>query len=219
MKKLPFDIIYEDNHLLVVNKPAGLLTQPTNLQEESLETLLKQWLKETYHKPGNAYLGVVHRLDRPVSGIVIFAKTSKALSRLNASIRSREMQKTYCALVEGSLTPKQGTLEHYLKHDDYRAFVSQAKDPEAKLARLHYQVLKAMPGTTLVEIQLETGRYHQIRAQFAALGHPIVGDKKYGSRQQWSGNNIALHHFRLEITHPVTKEVMYFEAPLPEMLV
>ena len=174
-------ILFEDNHILAVDKPAGMLTQPTDRESDSLETLAKAWIKEKYQKPGNVFLGVVHRLDRPVSGIVLFAKTSKALARLNAAIRERTFHKTYCALVEGILSKDEDILEHYLRHDEHRATLSTKKDPEAKLARLHYKVVKRFektPTTTMLMIDLETGRYHQIRAQLAASNHPIVGDEK-----------------------------------------
>lgn len=209
------DVLYEDNHLLAVNKPAGLLTQATEENKDSLETQVKDWIKEKYQKPGNVFLGVVHRLDRPVSGIVLFAKTSKALSRLNALIRSKEMRKTYCALVEGSFQKESGTLEHFLRHDDYRAYVSNHPEKDAKPARLHYKVVRKIGKNSVLEIELETGRYHQIRAQCAAVGCPIVGDKKYGSRQPFSEGIIALHHFRLELEHPITKQRLSIESPLP----
>jgi 23S rRNA pseudouridine1911/1915/1917 synthase len=221
MKDEPPEILYEDNHLIVVNKPAGLLTQPTDLENDSLEVRVKAWIKKTYNKPGNVFLGVIHRLDKPVSGIVVFAKTSKALSRLNASIREREMVKTYYALVEGSPKKKQGTLEHYLKHDDYFASVCSPDDPSGKLARLHYEALKSSGDATLLKVVLETGRYHQIRCQCAAMGCPIVGDIKYGaSKTAHSGKYlpsgaIALHHGNLTLTHPVTKAELKIEAPLP----
>ena len=208
-------ILYEDNHILAVDKPAGMLTQPTDLESESLESLAKAWIKEKYQKPGNVFLGVVHRLDRPVSGIVLFAKTSKALSRLNEALRERKFKKTYCALVEGKVTKDQDTLEHYLRHDDYAASVSSKKDPEAKLARLHYEVLTRFEKSTLLKVDLETGRYHQIRAQLSAAGHPIVGDDKYGSRQAAGGGGIALHHSHLQFIHPVTEESVVIESHLP----
>lgn len=212
----PFDILYEDNHLLVVSKPAGLLTQPTNLTNESLESAAKEWLKEKYNKPGNVFIGVIHRLDRPVSGIVVLAKTSKALSRLNEAIRAKESQKTYCALVEGLPSSNERTLEHYLRHDDYRATISNAQDHQAKKARLHYKVIKRFSSICLVQVDLETGRYHQIRAQLASIGCPILGDNKYGSRFPLQDGVIALHHLRLKISHPVTRQPLVFEAPLPD---
>jgi len=213
MTTLPLDILYEDNHLIAVNKPAGLLTQPTDQNDTSLEGILKEWIKEKYNKPGKVFLGTIHRLDRPVSGIVLFAKTSKALSRLNASMRSREMHKTYHALVEGKPPKEKDTLEHHLRHDDYRAEVCRSDHPDAKHAKLHYKILKYNEQTTLLEVVLETGRYHQIRVQCAAMGCPIVGDAKYGSRKSLPGGIIALHHARLEFIHPVTHVKMCLEAP------
>lgn len=206
------DVLFEDNHLLVVNKPSGLPTQSSDVHEVSLEILAKSWLKEKYQKPGNVFLGVVHRLDLPVSGIVLFAKTSKALSRLNALIREKQSKKIYTALVEGKTPAEEGTLEHYLKHEEYFASVSNSKDPQAKLARLHYKVVRSYRSFSLLEIVLETGRYHQIRAQFAAVGCPIVGDLKYGSRHKSPNGLIALHHSHLEIVHPVTHVLMHFES-------
>lgn len=206
------DVIYEDNHLIVVNKPAGLLTQPTDEEQDSLETQTKAWIKEKYQKPGNVFLGVVHRLDRPVSGLVVFAKTSKALSRLNESVRGKHVQKIYRALVEGKPSKNSDTLEHYLRHDDFRAYVSTKQDPEAKLARLHYEVLEEKGDCSLLQIELETGRYHQIRAQLAAMGYPIVGDSKYGSKKIFPKGIIALHHYRWSGEHPVTKDPITFEV-------
>lgn len=207
------DVIYEDNHLLVVNKPAGILTQPSGTDQPSLEGQAKAWLKEKYQKQGNVFLEAVHRIDKPVSGIVLFAKTSKALSRLNVVIREKRTSKYYTALVEGIVTEEFAALEHYLVHDDHKAYVTTPKDPQGKMARLHYKVLKRHATTTLLEIKLETGRYHQIRAQLAAIGHPIVGDAKYGSTTKQPSGNIALHHTRLEIPHPITGNIHTFEAP------
>ncbi len=205
-------VIYEDNHLLVVEKPAGLLTQPAPNQPESLESWAKQWIKETHQKPGNVFLHAVHRLDKPVSGLVLFAKTSKALERLNASVRAKEFQKTYAALVEGELTTGT-TLVHYLLHSEHHAQVVVKNHPQAKEARLSYKLLELRKHTSLIEIDLETGRYHQIRLQLSHVGHPIIGDTKYGSRMSFEG--IALHHTRLQITHPVTKESLCFDSPIP----
>jgi 23S rRNA pseudouridine1911/1915/1917 synthase len=201
------DILYEDNHVIAIKKPAGLLTQETPEEYYSLENLCKAWLKAKYGKPGNVFVGVIHRLDRPVSGIVLFAKTSKALCRLNESIRLRQMQKTYIALIQGQLKLKSGThtLEHYLRHDDFRASICNKSDASSKLARLHYSCLETFKHSSLVEIHLETGRYHQIRAQFAAIGHPVVGDIKYGSAINMSDDSIALHHAKLQFFHPITK--------------
>ncbi|MBA3815419.1 MAG: RNA pseudouridine synthase [Parachlamydiaceae bacterium] len=217
MLQSPFEVLYEDNHLLVVVKPAGLLTQETDLDNHSLENLAKAWLKEKYKKPFNVFLGVVHRLDKPASGIVLFAKTSKALSRLNDMIRSKETTKVYCALIEGKLPKESGTLEHFLRHGDHMSFTTHRGDPEAKFARLHYDEIWNRDNKTLVQIVLETGRYHQIRNQFSAIGCPIIGDAKYGSRLTLSQGIIALHHYRLQLIHPVTKAALSFEAPLPDI--
>ncbi len=206
------NIIYEDNHLLVADKPAGLLTQPAPDQLESLEMRAKQWLKEKHQKPGNVFLHAVHRLDKPVSGLVLFAKTSKALERLNASVRAKEFQKTYIALAEGELAGN-ATLVHYLLHSEHHAQVVAKNHPQAKEARLSCKLLELRQHCSLIEIDLETGRYHQIRLQLSHIGHPIVGDAKYGSRTLFQG--IALHHTRLQITHPVTKEHLSFDSPPP----
>lgn len=163
-------ILYEDNHILAVFKPAGLLTQPTDECAESLELQAKQYLKERYQKPGAVYLHAVHRLDKPVSGIVVFAKTSKALSRLNEAQREKEWRKIYQAEVEGTWSKLEGELTHYLKHDEFKTLVSEKPLPGYKLAKLHYRILENRETTALVEIELETGRYHQIRAQLAFAG-------------------------------------------------
>lgn len=222
------DVIFEDNHMLVVNKPAGVLTQPSGTEQESLEAIAKQWLKEKYQKPGNVFLEAVHRIDKPVSGIVLFARTSKGLSRLNASLRDKKSQKVYLALVEGVPQAQSGILEHYLVHDDFQARVVLKQDPQGKLARLHYKILERQGNQTLIEIILDTGRYHQIRAQLAAIGCPICGDARYGAsitfsdsfrsaaRQAMQPGKIALHHWRLSIPHPITGDVMDFEAPRPQ---
>ena len=208
MNPADLTILYEDNHLIIVNKPKNLLTQPTDIEELSLEGIVKLWIKEKYKKPGNVFLGVIHRLDKPVSGIVVFAKTSKALSRLNLAMRSKQMNKTYTALVEGVIGHDKGTLENYLTHDDYNAKITSKTDPKAKLARLHYKVLKRDKTNTLLEIDLETGRYHQIRAQLSHIGHPIVGDAKYGSKEIRPRGTIELHHSQMKLIHPITQEVL-----------
>lgn len=212
------DILYEDNHLLVVNKPAGLLTQPSGTAQNNLEEICKCWIKEKYNKKGNVFLEAVHRLDKPVSGIVVFARTSKALSRLNASLRQHEFHKTYLAIVEGLPQPKEGVLEHYLLHDDYQSIVAAAKTPNAKLCRLHYQTVKHRENRSLLEILLETGRYHQIRAQLSFSGYPVVGDSKYKSRETYLPNSIALHHSKLRFPHPIHEKLVEVEAPLPESM-
>jgi len=211
------NVIFVDNHILIISKPAGLATQPSEGNANSLEDMAKAWIKEEYEKPGNVYLHAVHRLDKPVSGLVLFARTSKALSRLNASMRDKEFKKTYTALIEGKIKQDQGILEHYLIHGDHKAIVSKKGAREAKLCRLHYKVLKKSVKGTLVEIDLETGRYHQIRAQFAAIGHPVVGDTKYGARATGLGpQKIALHQGEMSFPHPVTQELKTFSCPWTE---
>lgn len=208
-------LLYEDNHQLVVHKPAGLLTQPSGTDQESMESLAKTWIKTHYQKPGNVFLEAVHRIDKPVSGIVLFARTSKALSRLNVAMRDKQSHKMYLALVDGTLISPEGVLEHYLCHDEHQARISHKNDPNGKLARLHYRVRQQKHNHALLEIVLETGRYHQIRAQLAAIGHPIIGDNKYGSRQSFGGNAIALHHTLLQIPHPILGTPQRFESPCP----
>jgi 23S rRNA pseudouridine1911/1915/1917 synthase len=203
------EVIFCDNHILIVSKPAGLSTQPHPGSEDNLTDQAKAWIKKEYQKPGNVFLEPVHRLDKPVSGMVLFARTSKALSRLQEMMRQRLISKTYFAWVEGTLENPEGTLEHYLVHDEHKARVANATHPEAKLARLHYKVLKKKEDRCLVEIDLETGRYHQIRAQFAAIKCPVIGDAKYGSSHR--DDRIALHHGLLELHHPVSKEKLRFE--------
>jgi 23S rRNA pseudouridine1911/1915/1917 synthase len=215
LEKVTMHPLFEDNHLLVLNKPAGLLTQPSGTGQDSLEQRAKAWLKDIYHKPGRVFLEAVHRLDKPVSGVVVFGKTSKALTRLNACIRTKQTRKTYWAWVEGTLTENQGELEHCLIHDDFHAKVVDVQHPEGKISRLTYRVLMRKKERTLLEIELETGRYHQIRLQLAAIGHPIWGDRKYGSQHPYESNAIALHHQRLQLPHPISQEWLSFEAPPP----
>jgi 23S rRNA pseudouridine1911/1915/1917 synthase len=214
MKSSDSEIVFCDNHILVANKPAGLLTQPDDSGGESLEAFAKRWAKKEYSKPGNVFLHAVHRLDRPVSGLVLFARTSKALSRINEQSRNQEIQRIYVAEVEGILPAKEGQLDHYLVHGDHRAIVSNETNRNAKHARLTYQVIEFKSHSTFIQIELETGRYHQIRAQFSASGHPVVGDQRYGAKGG-DGEMIHLHCARLCFAHPVTKEVQSFESPAP----
>jgi len=210
-------VIYCDNHLLIVSKPAGISTQPHEGSKDNLLDQAKDWIKKQFQKSGNVFLEVVHRLDKPVSGLVIFARTSKSLSRLQEMMRQYKIEKTYFAWAEGILPQEKGTLEHYLFHDEHRARVVDKSHPQSKLARLHYVQIDCQKNKTLVEIHLETGRYHQIRAQFAYMGYPIVGDLKYGSKMLWKKDAIALHHGRLKFFHPVTKSALSFES-LPSTL-
>ena len=202
------EVLYLDNHLLAVNKPAPLLTQPNNSNAPNLETLSREWVKKRYKKEGNIFLHPIHRLDKPVSGIVLFARTSKALSRLNAQIRDRVVQKIYFAKVEGELYPHTNILKHSLLHASHRAHISSL----GKEALLSYTIHKRLSSSTLVKIELYTGRYHQIRAQFAHIGHPIIGDGRYGSLCNLS--HIALHHSKMVFAHPTSKErVVLLSSP------
>lgn len=234
------DVLYHDNHLLAANKPAGLLTQPSGTDRDNLEDRAKAYIKEVKGKPGNVFLHAVHRLDQVVSGIVLFACTDKALSRLNADMRARKFTKIYHAVVAGAPPQSEGSLRHFLTHDDYHAKVAREGDPDAKECLLDYRVIAPSVGRvpppggtspaegggptikrssgeyTLLEIQLHTGRYHQIRAQLAAIGCPILGDEKYGSKIKLPDGAIALHHARLTVTHPVSKEELVMEALYPE---
>lgn len=207
-----FSLLYEDNHLVIINKPAGLLTQKGEGQELSATEYVKEYLKQKYSKSGEVFLHAIHRLDRCTSGIVIFAKSSKALERMNKASRENKLQKIYYAAVEGTNLPQEGSLTHYLLHGDHKAIVVDASHPQGKRCCLTYKTVSVQKESTLVAINLETGRYHQIRAQFAAYGHPVVGDAKYGSRMAWAPGGIALHHKTVEFTHPVTGVAMKIEA-------
>lgn len=213
---MSLDILYHDNHLLAANKPAGLLTQPSGTDKDNLEDRAKVYIKEIKGKPGNVFLHAVHRLDQVVSGVVLFACTDKALSRLNADMRAHKFSKIYHAVVSGAPPQKEGMLRHFLTHDDYHAKVAREGDRDAKECRLDYKVLRTSGGKTLLEVQLHTGRYHQIRAQLAAIGCPILGDEKYGSPVKLRSGAIALHHATLTVTHPVSKEEIKIQAPYPE---
>lgn len=205
-------ILYWDNHLLLANKPPLLVTQPTNGHPTSLETLCKEWLQEKLQKP-KVFLEAVHRLDREASGVVLFARTSKALSRLQEKMRAHSFTKIYYALIEEKPIPKRGIFEDYLKHGDFKAEIVSETDSGAKYALLEYELVKSGHGISLVKILLKTGRYHQIRCQFASRGYPLLGDKKYGSKKKFLG--VALHHTTLTFPHPVQEKVLTIEAPLP----
>jgi 23S rRNA pseudouridine1911/1915/1917 synthase len=208
------DVLYVDNHLLAVNKEAGLLTQPSGTKDDNLEDRAKAWIKREYHKPGAVFLEAVHRIDRPVAGIVLFARSSKALSRLNEAMRQGDCEKSYLALVSGAPREREAVLQDWLFHGKYRAEIAQAGSRGAKLASLSYTVLRHIGRRSLLRIVLGSGRYHQIRAQLAHAGCPILGDHKYGSQERWRQHGcIALQHASLRISHPVTRESMLFTAP------
>lgn len=206
-------VLFEDNHIIVVEKKPNIPSQADKTEDEDMLTMVKQYIKETYNKPGNVYLGLVHRLDRPVGGIMIFAKTSKAASRLSNQVREKVFKKKYLAVVDGKISQKQGTLEDYLYKDERnnKSKVVHKDKKNAKLAKLDYQVLKynEVKNLSLLEINLHTGRHHQIRVQLANFGHSIFGDQKYGTRGK--GKQIALWAYQLTVVHPITKEEMVFE--------
>ena len=213
----PNDILYEDNHLLVVNKHAGDLVQPDPSGESALEDQIKAFIKRRDAKPGAVFLGVVHRIDRPVSGAVLFAKTSKALVRLNEMIREGRIRKTYWALTERTPDPESGELLHYILRDGRtnRSRAFDAPKGDAKQARLRYATLGVGPRYTLVEVELITGRHHQIRAQLSKIGCPIRGDLKYGAKRSLPGGGISLHSRRVEFEHPVRRSPVSVTAPVP----
>lgn len=205
-RQLPLKVLYEDNHLIAVFKPHRVPTQGDRGGDLNLLDMTKHYLKERYQKPGNVFLGMVHRLDRPVAGVVIFAKTSKAASRLSESIRLKEVEKTYHALVEGKVEGE-AELVHYVKAQETKPVeIQKEMFPQAKKALLRYRCLKTQAATSLLEISLITGRKHQIRAQLASIGHPIVGDKKYGATLPYTEGAIALLAKSLEFQHPVKEE-------------
>ena len=201
------DILYSDNHLLFLDKPGGLLTQPSGTERDSLESQAKEWIKRECGKPGNVFLEAVHRIDAPACGVVLFARTGKALSRLTAAVREGRCRKEYRLLVEGTPPSENGTLENWLCHDSRFTRVTPPHAPGARLATLSYTLLeRRADGLSLIGVLLESGRYHQIRAQFAHIGCPVAGDSKYGSTHVWRRGAIALQHYRLTIEHPVTHE-------------
>jgi len=210
------EIIFEDNHLLVVNKPAGLPTQGAEEGQPSLATEAKAYLKKKYQKPGNVFLGVVSRLDSLVTGVIVLARTSKAAARLNEQFRDADVEKIYWAAVEQSPPSERGTCEDWLVKDDsqQRMVIVSEGYPGAQRARLHYQWLDQTSSAALLCVKLETGRKHQIRLQLSAIGCHVIGDKKYGSRRPF-GNGIALHARQLTIKHPTREEELTFSAPLP----
>ncbi len=211
-------ILFEDNHIIIVNKRAGDITQGDKTGDKPLSEVVKEYIKKKYNKPGNVYLGVVHRLDRPTSGIIIFAKTSKSLERLNKMLRDKTIHKTYWAIVKNQLKKEQDTLINFLKKNpkNNKSSVYPREIEGSKRAILHYQLLKKLDHYSLVEILLETGRHHQIRAQLAAIGSPIKGDLKYGFDRSNKDGSIHLHARKIEFIHPVSKEEIHVNAPLPQ---
>jgi len=209
------EIIFEDNHLLVINKPAGLLSQEDHTGRPDALSLCKEYIRKRYNKPGNVFLGLLHRLDRPVSGLMVFAKTSKAASRISEQIRSRKVRKRYRAAVHGN-PPPNGVLEHHLEKDREKNMVRVVGRPtrKSKVAKLSFNTIFSSETLTLVDVNLETGRAHQIRVQFAEIGSPIWGDKRYGKKEP---GHIALHAYSFRLEHPTTKEKITFSAELPDI--
>lgn len=210
-------ILHEDNHIIVVNKRVGDIVQGDKTGDKPLSEVVKEYIKEKYVKPGDVFLGVVHRLDRPTTGIVIFARTSKALERLNKMFSERETQKTYWAVVKNKPPKNQDTLIHFLKRNPQnntsKAFNKEV--PESKKASLEYKIIKELNNYFVLEINLHTGRHHQIRAQLTAIGCPIKGDLKYGFDRSNSDGGIHLHARKLSFVHPVSKENINIVAPVP----
>ena len=217
MKQLK--ILYEDNHIIVVEKPPNIPSQGDKTNDENMLDIIKRYIKEKYNKPGNVYVGLVHRLDRPVGGVMVFAKTSKAASRLSEQVRNKIFKKEYLAIVDGKLENKLGTLEDYLLKNEKNNMskVVPENTKNAKYAKLDYEVLKYDSDINLsvLKVLLHTGRHHQIRVQLANSGHSICGDQKYGTRGR--GKQISLWAYSLTIVHPITKEEMKFED-VPEKI-
>ena len=211
-------VVYEDNHIIVVNKTSSEIVQGDKTGDTPLSEMVKQYLKEKYHKPGNVFIGVTHRLDRPVSGLVVFAKTSKALPRLNEMFRNGEVKKTYWAIVKECPKETEGELVHYLVRNE-KQNKSYAYDKEVKNSKkavLHYKLICHSQNYYLLEVDLKTGRHHQIRCQLAKMGCPIKGDLKYGSPRSNPDGSICLHARTVQFVHPVSKEEIRLTAPVPE---
>ena len=211
-------VVYEDNHISVVNKTASEIVQADKTGDTPLSETVKQYLKEKYQKPGNVFLGVTHRLDRPVSGLVIFAKTSKALTRLNEMFRAGEVKKTYWAVVKNAPKESEGELVHFLVRNEKqnKSYAYDKEVPNSKKAVLDYRLIGRSENYYLLEVDLKTGRHHQIRCQLAKMGCPIKGDLKYGSPRSNPDGSICLHARRVRFVHPVSKELIELKAPLPE---
>lgn len=212
------EVLHEDNHIIVVNKRPGDIVQGDKTGDKPLSEVVKSYLKEKYNKPGNVYLGVVHRLDRPTSGVVLFSKTSKALPRLNKLFQNKDAKKTYWAIVKQRPPKDRDMLVHYMKRNpkQNKSYAHINEVPDSKKAVLHYKILKELDNYFLLEIDLETGRHHQIRSQLSAIGCPIKGDLKYGFDRSNKDGSIHLHSRELNFVHPVKKEPVHIIAPTPE---
>lgn len=210
-------VIYEDNHIIVVNKTSSEIVQGDKTGDTPLSEIVKQYLKEKYDKPGNVFVGVTHRLDRPVSGIVVFAKTSKALPRLNEMFKNGEIKKTYWAVVKNCPKEIEGELTHYLVRNEKqnKSYAYDKEVPNSKMAILHYKLIGQSQNYYLLEVDLKTGRHHQIRCQLAKMGCPIKGDLKYGAQRSNPDGSISLHARKISFIHPVSQDLIELEAPVP----
>lgn len=210
-------VVYEDNHIIIVNKTASEIVQGDKTGDVPLSETVKQYLKEKYHKPGNVFIGVTHRLDRPVSGLVVFATTSKALSRLNEMFKNSEVKKTYWAIVKQTPAETEGELVNYLVRNEKqnKSYAYDIEKPGSKKAILHYRLIARSDNYCLLEVDLKTGRHHQIRCQLAKMGCPIKGDLKYGFPRSNPDGSICLHARRVRFVHPVSKELIDVVAPVP----
>jgi len=215
------EVLFEDNHLLIVNKKSGDIVQGDKTGDKPLSDVVKEYIKEKYNKPGEVFLGVVHRLDRPTSGIIIFARTSKALERLNKMLRERTISKTYWAVIKNIPLKEKDSLIHFIKKNskNNKSTVFTKETNASKKAILHYSVIKKLDNYSLLEIDLETGRHHQIRAQLAYIGSPIKGDLKYGASRSNKDGSIHLHARKISFTHPVSKENISILAPIPDEVI
>ncbi|MGK0494264.1 MAG: 23S rRNA pseudouridine1911/1915/1917 synthase [Maribacter sp.] len=211
-------ILFEDNHVIIINKRPGDIVQGDKTGDIPLSEVVKEFIKKKYNKPGNVYLGVVHRLDRPTSGIVLFAKTSKALPRLNKLFAEKEAKKTYWAIVKNIPEKTSDTLVHWLRRNtkQNKSYANKKEVPESKKAILEYRLLKKLDRYALLEIDLKTGRHHQIRSQLSSIGSPIKGDLKYGFDRSNPDGSIHLHARKLQFVHPINKEMITVVAPLPK---
>ena len=211
-------VLYEDNHIIIVNKTVSEIVQGDKTGDKPLSEIVKEWIKEKYNKPGNVFLGVTHRLDRPVSGIVIFAKTSKALPRLNEMFKNKEIKKTYWAIVKNTTPKQEDTLIHFLVRNEKqnKSYAYDIEKPNSKKAILHYKLIAHSDNYNLLAIDLETGRHHQIRCQLAQIDCPIKGDLKYGFDRSNPDGGISLHAREVSFIHPVSKELINVIAPVPD---
>lgn len=211
-------VLYEDNHIIIVNKSSSEIVQGDKTGDKPLSEIVKEWLKEKYNKPGNVFCGVTHRLDRPVSGIVVFAKTSKALSRLNEMFKTKEVKKTYWAIVKNMPQEEESEIRHFLIKNEKqnKSYAYDVEKPNSKLAILNYRLIARSDNYNLLEVDLQTGRHHQIRCQLSKIGCPIKGDLKYGDNRSNADGSIGLHARTIAFIHPVSKEPIEVTAPVPD---